>query len=371
MNFDELTDWRKTIRRFVEKEVMPRAKEIDEKEEFPAETVRLMAGLGYLGIPIGKENGGLGLDYQHYVIAIEEVARGCGSTGLIMAAHTSLVACAFELFGSEEQKRRYLGPLARGEIVGAFGLTEPEAGSDAGSTKTKAVRTGDGWIINGSKCFITSAEVATVAIVTARTEAGISSFIVDKGAKGFGYGKKEKKMGVRGSITGELVFQDCRVSPENLLGKDGEGFKQFLKILDGGRLSIGALAVGIAQGALDRAVGYAKTRVQFGQPIAGFQAIQFMLARNATEIEAARALLHHAARLKDAGRRFTREAAMAKSYASEVAMRATIDAIQVHGGYGYMKEYEVERMFRDAKLTEIGEGTTQIQLLVIARDILK
>jgi butyryl-CoA dehydrogenase len=371
MDFNELEDWRKTIRQFAEKEVMPRAKEVDEKEEFPAETIKLMGSLGYMGIPISKEHGGLGLDYLHYAIAVEEISRACGSTGLVMAAHTSLVVSAFELFGNPGQKKRYLAPLAKGEIVGAFGLTEPEAGSDAGSTKTKAVPSNNGYVINGTKCFITSAEVAAVAIVTAKTDAGISSFILEKGTKGFSYGKKEKKLGVRGSITGELVFQDCWLPKENLLGKEGEGFKQFLKILDGGRISIGAMAVGIAQGALDRAISYSKTRVQFGKPIAEFQAIQFMLAQMATKTEAARQLLHHAARLKDSGKRYTREAAMAKGFASEVAMAVTIDAIQIHGGYGYMKEYEVERMFRDAKLTEIGEGTTQIQLLVIARDLLR
>ncbi len=371
MDFDELEDWRTTIRQFAEKEVLPRAKEVDEKEEFPVETIKSMGSLGYLGIPISKENGGLGLGYQHYAIAVEEISRACGSTGLVMAAHTSLVAGAFELFANEDQKKRHLGALARGEIVGAFGLTEPEAGSDAGATKTRAVPKDNGYVINGTKCFITSAEVAAVTIVTAKTEAGISSFVVEKGMKGFSYGKKEKKLGVRGSITGELIFQDCWVPKENLLGKEGEGFKQFLKILDGGRISIGAMAVGIAQGALDRAAAYAKTRVQFGKPIADFQAIQFMLAEMATKTEAARQLLYHAARLKDSGKRFVKEAAMAKSYASEVAMAVTTDAIQIHGGYGYMKEYEVERMFRDAKLTEIGEGTTQIQLLVIARELLR
>jgi len=367
---------RKNIRQFVEAKIASRASEIDQKEEFPSEILNELGKLGYLGIPYPEEYGGVGLDTLSYAIVVEEISRVCGSTGLTVAAHTSLPAGCIYLAGNEEQKKRYLTPLAKGEKLGAFGLTEPNAGSDAARIETRAVREGDYYIINGTKIFITSGEVADVVVITAMTDkskgtGGISAFILEKGTPGFRYGKKEKKLGVRGSQTVELVFQDCSVPRDNLLGQEGEGYKIFLKALDGGRVGIGAMAVGIAQGSFEAALKYAKERIQFGKPIAEFQAIQWMLADMATGIEAARQLVYHAAQLKDSGLRFTKEAAMAKLFASEVAMKVTTDAIQIHGGYGYMKDYAVERMFRDAKLCEIGEGTSEIQRLVIARTLLK
>jgi butyryl-CoA dehydrogenase len=368
--------FKKQVRDFAQKEIAPRAAETDETGEFPWETIRKMGKLGYFGIPFPEEEGGQGLDTLAYAIAVEEVSRVCASTGITLAAHVSLAVYPVLAFGSPEQKEKYLGRLMSGEMLGAFGLTEPEAGSDAGATRTTAVLDGDHYAINGGKCFITSGEIAGVCIITAVTDKskgahGISNFIVEKGTPGFTYGAKERKMGLHGAVTSELNFADCRVPKENLLGAEGEGFKQFLVTLDSGRISIGAMALGIAQGALDEAVAYSKERVQFGRPVAKFQAIQWILADMATEIEAARLLVYHAAELKDAGRPFTKEAAMAKLYASRVAMKATTDAIQVLGGYGYMKDYPVERMFRDAKLTEIGEGTSEIQRIVIARALLK
>ena len=367
---------RQMVRDFAVKEIEPMAAEIDEREEFPWETIKKMAELGLLGIPFPEKYGGAGMDNICYAIAVEEVARVCGSTAITLAAHISLAAAPIYLFGTEEQKQRYLVPLARGEILGAFGLTEPQAGSDAAAIKTSAVLKGDHYVLNGTKCFITNAGVAQVLLISAKTDPsaghrGISSFIVEKGFEGLKIGKRENKLGLRGSDTSEIIMEDCIVPKENLLGKEGEGFKQALITLDGGRISIGAMAVGIAQGALDKSIQYAKERVQFGQPIANFQAIQWMLADMATEIHAARLMVYEAARLEEAGVRFTKEAAMAKLFASEVAMRATTKAIQIHGGYGYCKDYPVERYFRDAKLTEIGEGTSEIQRLVIARELLR
>ncbi|MFQ5813927.1 MAG: acyl-CoA dehydrogenase [Anaerolineae bacterium] len=366
---------RKMVRDFAEREIMPIAQETDAKGEFPWQTIRKMARLGLLGLPIPEKYGGAGADNVSFAIALEEIARACGSTAMTLDAHTSLASEPIYLFGSEEQKRKYLVPLARGEKLGAFGLTEPEAGSDAGATKTRAVLDNDEWVINGQKIFITNGSIADVVVITAMTDPekgtrGISSFIVEKGTPGFRPGRDEEKMGIKGSVTSELFFEDCRVPKENLLGQEGEGFKQFLIILDGGRIAIGAMALGLAQAAFEKAVAYSKERVQFGRPIANFQAIQWMIADMATEIDAARLLVYRAAWLKDKGVRFTREAAMAKLYASEAAERACYKALQIHGGYGYMREYDVERIYRDQRLCAIGEGTSEIQRLVIARQVL-
>jgi len=366
---------RKMARDFAEKEIAPIAKETDERGEFPWEVIRKMAALGFLGLPFPEEYGGAGADSVSFAIVMEEIARACGSTAITLDAHISLACEAIYQFGSEEQKRKYLVPLARGEKLGAFALTEPEAGSDAAAIKTRAVLSGDEWVLNGQKTFITNGSIADVVVVAAVTDPakghrGISNFIVEKGTLGFRPGRDEEKMGLRGSVTSQLFFEDCRLSKGNLLSEEGEGFKQFLTVLDAGRIAIGAMAVGLAQAAFEAAVSYAKERVQFGQPIAQFQAIQWMLADMATEIEAARLLVYQAAYLKDRGVRFTKEAAMAKLFASEVAERACHTAIQIHGGYGYTKDYPVERFYRDARLCEIGEGTSEIQRLVIARQVL-
>jgi butyryl-CoA dehydrogenase len=334
-----------------------------------------MAELGLLGLPYPEKYGGGGGDYLSYAIAVEEIARACGSTGLIYAAHVSLGCGPIYYFGSEAQKQKWLPLLCSGRGLGAFGLTEPEAGSDAGSTRTTAVRDGDDYVLNGSKMWITSGAIAEVVTCTAKTDPGagthgISCFLVEKGMPGFIPGKNEPKMGLKGSVTSALSLENCRVPAQNLLGQEGEGFKQMLITLDGGRISIGAMALGLAQAAFDEATRYSKERVQFGQPIARFQAIQWMIADMATEIDAARMLIYRAAALKDAGRPFTKEAAMAKLYASEVAERAAFKAIQIHGGYGYSREYPVERIYRDQRLCTIGEGTSEIQRLVIARQVL-
>ncbi|MBC7232423.1 MAG: acyl-CoA dehydrogenase [Chloroflexi bacterium] len=366
---------RKTVRDFAEKEIRPIAREIDTTGQFPWEIIRKMGNLGLMGLPIPEEYGGSGADTISYALAVEEISRVSGSIGITLAAHTSLGLYPIYRFGTEEQKRKYLPHLASGQGLAAFGLTEPEAGSDAAAIKTTAVLDGDHWVINGQKIFITSGSIADVVIIAAVTDKsagtrGISSFIVEKGTPGFRPGRDEEKMGLKGSVTSQLFFEDCRVPKENLLGEPGEGYKQFLITLDGGRISIGAMAIGLAQGAFEAAVKYSKERVQFGQPIARFQAIQWMIADMATEIDAARLLVYRAAWLKDKGVRFTREAAMAKLYASEAAERACFKAIQIHGGYGYMKEYDVERIYRDNRLTTIGEGTSEIQRLVIARQVL-
>lgn len=366
---------RDMVRDFAQKEIAPIAAEMDRTEEFPWPVVRKMAGLGLLGLPIPEKYGGAGADTVSYAIAVEEVSRASGSLGITLAAHTSLGAYPIYLFGSEEQKHTYLPPLASGEGLGAFGLTEPGAGSDAGATKTTAVRDGGGWLINGQKTFITSGSVARTLVVSAVTDRskgtrGISSFIVPTSAPGFQPGRNEDKLGLRASITSQLFFNDCRVPAENLLGQEGDGFRQMLITLDGGRISIGAMAVGLAQAALDASLRYSKERVQFGQSISSFQAIQWMLADMATEIDCARLMVYRAAWLKDQGKRFTREAAMAKLFASEAADRACNKAIQIHGGYGYTRDYPVERYWRDARLCEIGEGTSEIQRLVIARTLL-
>jgi butyryl-CoA dehydrogenase len=366
---------RDMVRDFAQSEIAPSAAEVDKSEEFPAENIRQMAELDLLGLPYPEEYGGGGGDYLSYAIAVEEIARACGSTALIYAAHISLGCGPIYYFGAEEQKQKWLPHLCEGAGLAAFGLTEPEAGSDAGATRTTAVRDGDHYVLNGSKMWITSGAIADVVVATAKTapEAGtrgISCFLVEKGTPGFIPGKNEPKMGLKGSVTSALSFENCRVPAENLLGKEGDGFRQMLITLDGGRISIGAMAVGLAQAALDEASRYAKERVQFGQPIAKFQAIQWMIADMATEIDAARLLVYRAAAMKDAGVRYTREAAMAKLFASEAAERAAFKALQIHGGYGYSREYPVERIYRDQRLCSIGEGTSEIQRLVIARQIL-
>jgi len=371
---------RDTIRAFMVDEVAPAIEEHERERRFPTNIVRRIGAMGWLGIPIPEAEGGTGMDTLAYAVAIEEIGRVWGSLGLIVAAHTSLGCGPLHLAGSHEQQQRFLVPMARGEVIGAYGLTEAGAGSDSGGTRTTATLEsgpdGDSWVIDGAKRFITNAGQAGTYIVTARTgtrdDGGpeISAFIVPSDTPGFSVGRLEEKLGLHASATGELRFEGARVPAANLLGERGSGFKTFLRILDGGRISIGALAVGLAQAALDASIPYAQTREQFGRPIGSFQGVAFMIADMATEIEAARALVWRAAWLKDQGRDFGLVAAQAKLFASEVSSRATNHAIQVHGGYGYVTDYPVERYLRDAKLTEIGEGTSQIQRLVIARRIL-
>jgi alkylation response protein AidB-like acyl-CoA dehydrogenase len=363
------------VREFAEKEIAPRAEEIDATDQFPTGIFKRMGELGLLGIPFKDTYGGAGGDYLSLLIALEEIARVSGTVAIILDAHTSLCCEPIYLFGTEAQKKKYLPPLVRGEKIGAFGLTEPQAGSDAGATLTRAVRDVDAWVITGQKQFITNGSIADVLVITAKTNPdqgtrGISSFIIEKGTPGFQVGRDEKKMGLKGSVTSQLFFENCRIPAENLLGKENEGFKQFLTTLDAGRLAISAMAVGLAQGAFDRAVAYAKERVQFDQPIAQFQAIQWMIADMATDIDAARLMVNRAAWLKGQGARFSKEAAMAKLFSTEVSERVCYKAIQIHGGYGYVREYAVERMYRDQRLCAIGEGTNEIQRLVIARQVL-
>ncbi len=366
---------RDMVRDLARNEIAPRAAEVDKTESFPADNIQKMAELGLLGLPFPEDYGGGGGDYLGYAIAVEEIARACGSTALIYAAHVSLGCGPIYDFGTEEQKRKWLPRLCSGQGLAALGLTEPEAGSDAGATRTTAVRDGDSYVLNGSKMWITSGAIADVVTCTAKTDPqagtrGISSFLVEKGTPGFVPGKNEPKMGLKGSVTSALSFENCRIPAESLLGEEGAGFKQALITLDAGRISIGAMALGLAQAAFDEAVRYSKERVQFGQPIAKFQAIQWMISDMATEVDAARLMVYRAAAMKDAGLRFTKEAAMAKLYASEVAERAAFKALQTHGGYGYSREYPVERIYRDQRLCSIGEGTSEIQRLVIARQVL-
>jgi alkylation response protein AidB-like acyl-CoA dehydrogenase len=372
----EHEEFRERIREFAEKEIEPKAKELDETGKFPFDTIKKLGEMGILGMIVPQEYGGSGYDTLSYSIAVEEISRVCGSTGITVAAHNSLGLYPIYLFGNEEQKRKYLPDLASGKKLGSFGLTEPGAGSDAAGTKTTAVRDGNFYMVNGTKTFITNASVGETFVFTAVTDKakgykGISSFILEKGMKGFSIGKKENKMGLRGSDTATLIFEDLRLPQENLLGKEGEGFKQFMITLDGGRISIGSMALGIAQGAFDKALKYAKERMQFGKSIADFQAIQWKLSDMATQIEAARHLIYHASELKDKGERFIKESAMAKLYASEVGRFVCYQAIQIFGGYGYLSDYPVERYFRDVKLCEIGEGTSEIQRLLIARELLR
>ncbi len=367
---------RDMVRDFALNEVKPIAAEIDQTCRFPMENIKKMGDLGLLGIVFPTEYGGAGMDYVSYAIAVEELSRVCASTGITLAAHVSLGVYPIYAFGSEAQKKEWLPRLCSGEILGAFGLTEPNAGSDAAGTETTAVREGDGWVINGTKRFITNASVSDIFTFTAMTDKskktkGISAFLVSKGTPGFSIERKEHKLGIRGSDTAGLSFEDCHIPADNLLGKEGEGFKYFMDTLNGGRISIAAMALGIAQGAFDEALKYSKERVQFGRPICDFQMIQFKLADMATWIECARHLVYNAARLKDKGLPFIKESSMAKLFASEIAVKCCDLAIQIHGGYGYIKEYPVERMWRDAKLCEIGEGTSEIQRIVIARELLK
>lgn len=367
---------RKMVRDFAQKEMAPIAIEIDENERFPEETFKKMAGLNLLGLPVSEEYGGAGFDYISYMIALEELAKVCAATTLSYSAHISLASTPIEMFGTEEQKQKYLVPLAKGEKLGAFGLTEPAAGSDAGGTQTTAVDDGDNYILNGSKIYITNAAYADVFVVTAVTDRakstrGISSFILEKGMPGFEVGKKEKKLGMRASPTSMLHFNDVKVPKENLLGKLNNGYKQFLATLDGGRIGIGAQSLGIAKAAFQKAMKYGHEREQFKQKLIDFQAIQFKLADMYLKIQAAEHFVYHAAQLRQEKLAHKKEASMAKLYASEAAMDVTKEAIQIHGGYGYTQEYEVERYWRDAKLMEIGEGTSEVQRMLIFREALK
>jgi alkylation response protein AidB-like acyl-CoA dehydrogenase len=379
MNFElneEQQQIKASVREFAESEIKPHVMEWDEAQRLPEELRPKLAELGLMGVIFPEEYGGAGMGYIEYATIIEELARVDGSIGLSVAAHNSLCSNHIYMFGTEEQKQKYLVPLAQGESFGAWGLTESGAGSDASGTRTNAVRSNGGWLVNGSKNFITHAISCNTLVAVAVTDRergnkGISAFIFDKTMEGFRGDKKENKLGMRASETASVVFEDCYVPDENRLGDEGEGFTQSMKILDGGRISIAALSVGIAQGAFEAAVRYAKERQQFGHPIAEFQAIQFKLADMATQIEAARLLTLQAATMKDAGVKLTKQSAMAKLYASEVAVRVAEESIQIHGGYGYTKDYPAEKYWRDAKLCTIGEGTSEIQRLVIAKQLLK
>ena len=367
---------RQTAYEFAQNEVRPVASDYDEAEEFIWPIAKEMGKLGFMGMCVPQEYGGAGADTVSYAIVVEELSRVCGGTGITVAAHNSLGTGHILKHGTPEQKEAYLPKLATGEWLSAWGLTEPNAGSDAGATACTAVEDGDEWVINGNKVFITNGSIAGVTVVMARTDPGrgahgISAIIVENGTPGYTYGKDEKKLGLRGSVTSELFFEDCRVPKENLLGTRGEGFVGALEILDEGRISIGAMALGLAQGCYDLGLQYSKEREQFGRPISKFQGVQWMLADMATEVAAARWLVYHAAALKDAKVKFTKESAMAKLYASEVSARCAAKALQIHGGYGYTRDYDIERLLRDAKLTEIGEGTSEIQRLVIARELLR
>lgn len=375
---EEQRMFRRMVREFAQVEIAPLAEEIDASDEFPFDAFHRMGEVGLLGLPFPAECGGSGADYHTMVIALEEIARVSGSMAITVDAHTSLCCEPIYRFGTDEQRAKYLQPLAEGASIGAFGLTEPQAGSDAGATRTRAVQdsnTGE-WVLNGQKIFITNGSIADIIVITASTAPekgtrGISAFIVEKGTPGFKPGRDEKKMGLKGSVTSELFFEDCRIPADNLLGQENEGFKQFLMTLDAGRIAIAAMAIGLAQGAYEKARSYAKEREQFGQPIADFQAIRWMIADMATEIDAARLMVHRAVWLKEQGRRFTKEASMAKLFATEMSERTCRKAIQIHGGYGYVREYEVERMYRDQRLCAIGEGTNEIQRLVISREVLR
>ncbi|MDO4555462.1 MAG: acyl-CoA dehydrogenase [Lachnospiraceae bacterium] len=372
---------RQLFREFAQNEVKPLAQEVDELERFPAETVDKMKKQGFLGIPVPKEYGGQGCDPLTYAMCVEELAKCCATTAVIVSGHTSLCCGPIQTYGTEEQKRKYLVPLADGTKLGAFGLTEAGAGTDAQGVQTRAVLDGDEWVLNGTKCFITNGEYADIYIVIAitsidtdkkgRKKKNFSAFIVEKNTPGFTFGTKEKKMGIRGSATYELIFQDCRIPKENLLGKMGKGFSIAMHTLDGGRIGIAAQALGIAEGALEATVNYVKERKQFGRSLSAFQNTQFQLADMATKVEAAKQLVYKAAMAKATQKSYTVEAAQAKLYAAEVAMEVTTKAVQLHGGYGYTREYDVERMMRDAKITEIYEGTSEVQRMVISGNLLK
>lgn len=373
---EEQLMFQKMVRDFAAREIEPVAAEFDEREEFPWDNWRKMAELGLTGVTIAEEYGGSGGDALHLIIAVEELAHACAATSVILGADISLCCHSIYKFGNEEQKRRFVVPLARGEKIGCFALTEAGAGSDAASLEMAAVRQGDGYILNGTKIFITNGNEADIVVVFATVDRslrsrGIVGFVVERGTPGFSVGKKEKKLGIRASSTTELIFEDCFVPLENRLAEEGQGFRLALSIIDSSRAVIAAQAVGIAQAALDASLGYAKQRQQFGQAIADFQAIQWMLVDMATAIDAARLLTYRAAYLEEVGLPFIKEAAMAKVFASEAAMMATTKAIQIHGGYGYIKDYHVERYFRDAKITEIYEGTSEVQRLTIARSLIR
>ena len=376
---------RTLFKEFAEIEAKPLAQEIDENHRFPRETVDKMAKLGFLGIPVPKEYGGQGCDPLTYTMCVEELSKVCGTTGVIVSAHTSLCCDPIQTYGTEEQKQKYLIPLAKGEKLGAFGLTEPGAGTDAQGQQTKAVLEGDEWVLNGSKCFITNGKEADVYVIFAitgtvekrgRVSKEISAFIVEKGTPGFTFGTKENKMGICGSSTYELIFTDCRIPKDNLLGQKGKGFNIAMHTLDGGRIGIAAQALGLAEGALETTINYVKERKQFGRAIGAFQNTQFQLADMATKVKAAQMLVYNAAMKKAEYAKnpkisYSVEAAMAKLYAAEVAMEVTTKAVQLHGGYGYIKEYDVERMMRDAKITEIYEGTSEVQRMVISGSLFK
>ena len=376
----ELTEEQRMVREatadFAKNSLLPKAQEFDEKEEIPQEIYKELAGLGYLGMLLPEKYGGSNLDFVSYICAMEEFAKACAALEIALSVHNSLVCDAILLFGTEEQKEKYLPALARGEMIGAYSLTEPGSGTDAGALRTGAVLQGDHYLVNGTKTFVTNGGIADLFVVFVLTKPelkskGISCLLVEKGAEGFSIGAKEKKMGIKGSDTRELSFADSKIPKENLLGEENKGFKVALSLLNSGRIGVGAQCVGIAQAAFEESIKYSKERVQFGQPICNFQAISFKLADMATEIDAARLLVYRAAHLKSKGKKCNIEASMAKLFASEVANRVVNEAVQIHGGYGYMKEYPVERYFRDARVTEIYEGTSEAQRIVISRDLLK
>jgi alkylation response protein AidB-like acyl-CoA dehydrogenase len=373
---DELIEIKRAAREFAENEIRPHMMEWDERQIFPRDTLAQLGKLGFLGVLIPTEYGGAGLGYLEYATIIEELSRVDGSVGISAAAHNSLCLGHIHTFGTEEQRRKYVVPLAKGEKLGAWSLTEPEAGSDAAGTRTTARLEGDHWVLQGEKTFTTHGTYCDTCVVMASTDRsaghhGISAFIVERGTPGFSSGKKENKLGLRASDTSTVVFDDCRIPKENILGKPGHGFIDALTILDGGRISIASLAIGMAQGAYEAALHYAKQRKQFGRPIAEFQAIQFKLADMATEIDAARLLIHRAAWMRDQGMKTTMQSSMAKLYSGEIAVRVANECVQIHGGYGFIKDYPAEKFYRDVKLCTIGEGTSEIQRMIIARELLK
>ncbi len=373
---EEQEQLRKEVRAFAEREVAPHVSEWDEKSEFPHAVVKKLGEMGLLGVIFPEDLGGAGMGYVEYVLAIEELSRVDGSVGIIVAAHNSLCTNHIMLAGNDDQRRRWIPLLASGEWLGAWGLTEPGSGSDAGGARTTAVKRGDKWVLNGSKTFITNGSYANCAVILAVTDkekgtrGGISAFVVERGTPGFRSGKKENKLGLRASDTAELIFENCEIPEENLVGKLGEGFKDAMRVLDGGRISIAALSLGIGRGALDAAIKYSQERRQFGKSISEFQAIQFKIADMATELDAAWLLTMRAAHMKDKGQKVTLESAMAKLYASEAACRICDEGVQIHGGYGFIKDYPAEKFYRDVRLCPIGEGTSEIQRMVIARELL-